>query len=59
MLLFNIFGRFYNKEIRSKMAKKRRIKRGLQAGVFKVPSKVKTWVTGVVLTNWGLSDRGV
>ena len=45
---------FIIKEMAKKWPKSRKTLRGLQAGVFKVPSKVKTWVAGGVLTNWGL-----
>ena len=40
------------------MAKNRKTQRGLQAGVLKVPSGAKTWVTGGVLANWGLYNMG-
>ena len=39
---------FIIKEMAKKIAKSRKKQRGLQAGVFKVPSKVKTWDTGVL-----------
>ncbi|KNZ43729.1 putative signal peptide protein [Puccinia sorghi] len=38
----------------SKIDKNRKAKRGLQAGVYKVPSGAKTWVKGVFLAYWGL-----
>ena len=46
-IIFEGFINFYNKRNGPKMAKSRKKQRGLQAGVFMVPSKVKTWVTGV------------
>jgi len=45
--IFKGFVDFNNKRNGQKIAKSRKTQRGLQAGVFKVPSGVKTWVTGV------------
>ena len=47
-IIFEGFINFYNKRNGQKIAKSRKKQRGLQAGVFKVPSKVKTWATGVL-----------
>ena len=47
MDIFKGFGDFIIKRNGQKIAKSRKTKMGLQAGVFKVPSGVKTWVTGV------------
>ena len=46
-MLLKGFGDFIIKRNGQKFAKSRKTQRGLQAGVFKVPSGVKTWVTGV------------
>ncbi|KNZ60932.1 hypothetical protein VP01_147g4 [Puccinia sorghi] len=47
---------FYNREKVSKDDKNRKTQRGLQAGVLKVPSGAKAWVTGV-LPRGDLKDK--
>ncbi|KNZ62613.1 hypothetical protein VP01_1248g2 [Puccinia sorghi] len=47
------YGYFYSKRS-AKNGQKLGRTEGLQAGVLRVPSGVKTWFTAVFLTNWGL-----